>query len=125
MRGKGALGRLGEDEVCQYLMGHGHTILDRNWRCGHLEIDIVTLAPDGIHFVEVKTRMAPVQGEPQDAVTAAKQKRIATAAGRYMTMKRGTLGDGLEVWFDVAAVTYGGDNPGLRYFPAAYMPIYL
>lgn len=44
MKGKGALGKQGEDEVCQYLIRHGHTILDRNWRYGHLEIDIVTLA---------------------------------------------------------------------------------
>ena len=71
MRGRGALGKHGEDDVCQFLIERGHTILDRNWRSGHLEIDIVTLAPDGIHFVEVKSRVAPVQGEPQDAVTAA------------------------------------------------------
>ena len=58
MRGRGALGKHGEDDVCQFLIERGHTILDRNWRSGHLEIDIVTLAPDGIHFVEVKSRVA-------------------------------------------------------------------
>ncbi len=123
-KGRGALGRRGEDEVCQYLMEHGHTILDRNWRCGHLEIDIVSLAPDGIHFVEVKSRMAPVQGEPQDAVNSSKQRHIASAAGRYMSMKKCTLGDDLEVWLDVAAVTYDGGSSELRYFPAAYVPMY-
>lgn len=125
MKGKNALGRHGEDETCQYLIDHGHTILERNWRYGHLEIDIISLAGDGIHFVEVKSRTAPVQGEPQDAVTASKQRHIASAAGKYMSMKQKCLGRDLEVWFDVAAITYDGAQVEFRYFPAAYVPIYL
>lgn len=125
MKGKNALGRHGEDETCQYLIDHGHTILERNWRYGHLEIDIISLASDGIHFVEVKSRTAPVQGEPQEAVTASKQRHIAFAAGKYMSMKQKHLGRDLEVWFDVAAITYDGAQVEFRYFPAAYVPIYL
>lgn len=125
MKGKNALGRHGEDETCQYLIDHGHTILERNWRYGHLEIDIISLAGDGIHFVEVKSRTAPVQGEPQEAVTASKQRHIASAAGKYMSMKQKCLGRDLEVWFDVAAITYDGAQVEFRYFPAAYVPIYL
>lgn len=124
MKGKGALGKHGEDEVCQYLIRHGHTILDRNWRYGHLEIDIVSLAPDGIHFVEVKSRVAPVQGDPQDAVNAKKQKNIAVAAGKYMSMKESTLGSGMEVWFDVAAVVYDRGSMTVNYFAGAFIPIY-
>lgn len=119
------MGRHGEDETCQYLIDHGHTILDRNWRYGHLEIDIISLAGDGIHFVEVKSRTAPVQGEPQEAVTASKQRHIASAAGKYMSMKQKYLGRDLEVWFDVAAITYDGAQVEFRYLPAAYVPIYL
>lgn len=125
MKGKNALGRHGEDETCQYLIDHGHTILERNWRYGHLEIDIISLAGDGIHFVEVKSRTAPVQGEPQEAVTASKQRHIASAAGKYMSMKQKYLGRDLEVRFDVAAITYDGAQVEFRYFPAAYVPIYL
>ena len=68
MKGRGEFGRRGEDEACMYLVSQGHTILERNWRCGHLEIDVITLAGDGIHFVEVKSRMVPVQGRPEEAV---------------------------------------------------------
>ena len=118
------MGKQGEDEVCQYLIRHGHTILDRNWRYGHLEIDIVSLAPDGIHFVEVKSRVVPVQGDPQDAVNAKKQKNIAVAAGKYMSMKENTLGSGLEVWFDVAAVVYDRGSMTVNYFAGAFIPIY-
>ena len=84
MKGRGEFGRRGEDEACMYLVSQGHTILERNWRCGHLEIDVITLAGDGIHFVEVKSRMVPVQGRPEEAVNAAKQRKIVAAARRYM-----------------------------------------
>ena len=50
------LGQQGEDIACAFLEGLGHQILERNWRSGHLEIDIISLGADGIHFVEVKTR---------------------------------------------------------------------
>lgn len=106
-------------------MAHGHTVLERNWRSGHLEIDIITLAADGIHFVEVKSRVAPVQGKPEDAVNVAKQRKIASAAGRYLATKGNETGADLEVWFDVSAVTFDGGKTDLKYFPAAFVPIYV
>ncbi len=123
MRGRIALGKKGEYETCQYLMAHGHTILERNWRAGHLEIDIISLARDGIHFVEVKSRVAPLQGEPQDAVGAMKQRRIAQAANRYIALEAKHIRSDTEVWFDVAAVVYDRGGSTLNYFPAAYTPI--
>ena len=101
MKGRGEFGRRGEDEACMYLVSQGHTILERNWRCGHLEIDVITLAGDGIHFVEVKSRMVPVQGRPEEAVNAAKQRKI------------------------VAAVTFGEGRMELEYFHSAFVPIYV
>ena len=50
------LGKAGEYVACGFLRSMGHIILERNWRSGHLEIDIISLDRDGIHFVEVKTR---------------------------------------------------------------------
>ena len=44
------LGQLGERLACELLMGMGHTILERNWRSGHLEIDIISFDAEGIHF---------------------------------------------------------------------------
>ena len=61
MNKKEELGRKGEEIVCKYLIDNGHTILERNWRCGHLEIDIISINKIGIHFVEVKSRVAPMQ----------------------------------------------------------------
>ncbi|MGM9740051.1 MAG: YraN family protein [Candidatus Cryptobacteroides sp.] len=125
MNGKGKLGKAGEDEVCKWLIARGHTILERNWRAGKQEIDIISLAPDGIHFAEVKSRTAPVQGEPEEAVNAVKQRNIVKAARRYMTMKGKELSDSLEIWFDVAAVTFDGGDVRINYFPGAFVPIYV
>ena len=80
---------------------------------------------DGIHFVEVKSRTAPVQGEPEEAVNPAKQRNIVKAARRFMTLKGNELSDNLEIWFDIAAVTFDGGDVRLNYFPGAFVPIYV
>lgn len=78
------LGLEGEDMACRLLEERGHTILERNWRSGHLEIDIISYNPDGIHFVEVKTRRSNIQAPPQDNVDRRKQQRISKAANAYL-----------------------------------------
>lgn len=39
------LGRLGEQMAAKCLEDNGYTILERNYRKGHLEIDIIALDP--------------------------------------------------------------------------------
>ena len=48
------LGQIGEEEACRYLIRKGYTLLDRNWRIGHLELDIIAEWYGEIIFVEVK-----------------------------------------------------------------------
>lgn len=121
-----SLGRRGEDVACGFLSGKGHTIVERNYRSGHLEIDIITLDKDGVHFVEVKSRVAPVAVSPEESVTAAKQKKVADAALRYLhTSKDKRLSADLEVSFDVVAVTFDGGGEIVEWFPNAYYPMYL
>ena len=121
-----SLGRRGEDVACGFLSGKGHTIVERNYRSGHLEIDIITLDKDGVHFVKVKSRVAPVAVSPEENVTAAKQKKVADAALRYLhTSKDKRLSADLEVSFDVVAVTFDGGGEIVEWFPNAYYPMYL
>ena len=77
-------GRQGEQMACDFLLTRGHEILDRNWHGGHLEIDIVSQASDGLHFVEVKTRTAPVLAPVEMQINPLKQRRVSSAALRYV-----------------------------------------
>lgn len=119
------LGKRGEDIACRYLEDMGHKILERNFRSGHLEIDIISYDPEGIHFVEVKARQKSIQAPPQDNVDIAKQRRIAKAAVNYMRKAKGLPGRDLECIFDVIAVTFDGENARVEWFPQAYIPLYV
>ena len=39
--GRQALGTAGEEAAARYLTALGYTVLERNYRCGHGEIDII------------------------------------------------------------------------------------
>ena len=119
------LGRRGEDTACRYLESIGHTILERNWRCSHLEIDIISVNQEGIHFVEVKTRQKNIQAPPQESVDYKKQRNIAKAAGRYLHSGRTLPGRDLECMFDVVAITFDNDREEVEWIPQAYIPIYM
>ncbi len=118
-------GRHGEDIACRLLEDKGHMILERNFRVGHLEIDIISTAADGIHFVEVKARRESIQAPPQDNVDRAKQRRIASAAKGFLRSRRGMAFNCSECHFDIVAVTFTETTTQVEYFYDAYIPIYL
>ena len=120
------LGKRGEDVACSFLERMGHRILERNYRTGHLEIDIISTDGNGVHFVEVKSRVAPVAAEPEESVTRLKQKKITQAALRYLhSSGRGWGWDASEVFFDVLAVTFDKGEERVEWFPGAYIPLYI
>lgn len=119
------LGRLGEDIACGLLVKMGHSVLERNWRSGHQEIDIISYAPDGIHFVEVKTRRESIQAPPQENVDRKKQANIVKAANAFLRSGKGKPYGNHECMFDVVAVTFSGDSHTTEWIPQAYMPVYM
>ena len=93
MRTKTSLtGKRGEAAVAGFLAAKGHKIVARNWRSGHLELDIVSLDGSGLHFVEVKTRTSSDIAAPQENVGAVKQRRLAEAAKRFWRARAGNFG---------------------------------
>ena len=102
---KKAIGNKGEALAAQYLLQHGYTILQQNWRYKHLEVDIIaspaTLPNNGILvIVEVKTANTLLFGEPQEWVTPSKQKHLLAAANAYVALSHFTG----EVRFDVIGI---------------------
>ena len=120
VKGKHAFGQLGEEKACAFLQSRGHRIVKRNWRGSHLEVDIISEDADGLHFVEVKTRL-DADATPEEKVNALKQRRISAAALKYLN----ETGSDREVFFDVVSVTLSGDETHVKYFPQAWIPMYL
>lgn len=84
------IGDSGEDAACEFLVKSGHTIIERNWKTKHCEIDIVSARENTIYFVEVKYRKGAQSGNGFDAVTKAKLKQMAFAAQLYQTSHAST-----------------------------------
>ena len=101
--GRARTGAEGEDAAAALLKGMGWTILDRNWRSGHLELDIVAEERGTVVFVEVKTREKNGMQRPFEALTPVKKERLVRAAQAWIA--------GHEAWnrscrFDLACVEY-------------------
>lgn len=120
------LGNLGEDIACRFLLERGQTVLERNWRSGHQEIDIITIDTNGVHFVEVKSRTAPYQSEPQEAIDGKKARNMTRAANSYIRRKYvPAAGELPEVFFDAVAVVFDGGEVKVEYFPQIFIPLYV
>lgn len=78
------LGRRGEDLAARHLAAQGYEILERNWRCGAGELDLVARDGACLAFVEVRTRRGQELGSPEESITAAKQARLINLAEAYL-----------------------------------------
>ena len=80
------LGKAGEDFAASYLEHAGYGIIERDWRQGSRDIDIVARTEDGttVVFVEVKTRSSDAIVRPEDAVDARKIHNLGRAADAYV-----------------------------------------
>lgn len=77
-------GALGEQAAVDYLRRQGFMIVERNWRVGRSEVDIIALRHDELHFVEVKTRKFGSMTAPEEALTEQKSRAMRRAATAYM-----------------------------------------
>lgn len=76
-------GAEGEKLAIDYLLERNYLILERNWRCKHLEIDIIATHQNLLVFVEVKTRKTLAFGYPEESINKIKMKRLKLAAALY------------------------------------------
>jgi putative endonuclease len=80
------IGALGEQLAAEHLTKLGLRVLARNWRCRYGELDLIASDPAAcvVVFVEVKTRTGVQFGEPTEAVTVAKVRRLRRLAGMWL-----------------------------------------
>ena len=109
MRAKDGLGKYGERVAATKLVEDGYELIDRNWRCddGELkgELDIVARRGGVLTFVEVKTRSSVDYGEPAEAVTPIKVRKIRELATVWMRLHPT---DHEDISFDVMTVMHSG-----------------
>lgn len=72
-----------ESIASDYLLNHGHKIIDRNWKTKFCEIDIVSRKSDTIYFTEVKYRQKTDQGGGLAAITPKKLRQMKFATELY------------------------------------------
>ncbi len=77
-------GRFGEDIAARYLEKRGCRVVARNYRCPVGELDLVVEGPDGLIFVEVRTKSQPVMLHPEETITRSKALHLLRSAEWYL-----------------------------------------
>lgn len=112
------LGQKGEDIAARYLEQQGYTILDRNWRSGHKELDLVAYIENTVVFVEVKTRTSTDYGDPWSFVDNRKIRRIVNSADAYIRFKCIDM----NVRFDIISITIENGDFKIEHIEQAFFP---
>lgn len=111
-------GTCGEELAVKLLQQKDYNILERNWRCGHLEVDIIAENDDYLVIVEVKTRKTASLGAPEMFVDLNKQKHLISAAKYYAKYKHVTK----EIRFDIISVINNPQGQEVRHIEYAFKP---
>lgn len=112
------LGKLGEEIAVEYLSNKSYKIIERNWRFGKLEIDIIAIDKDTLVFVEVKTRSADYWVEPELSLTKKQQGFIIRAANAYID----THSYDMEARFDIFSVVVHPEGREVKHIDDAFYP---
>ena len=111
-------GRRGEDLATAFLLSKGYGILERNWKSGRKEVDIIAQDGTDVVFVEVKTRSAEDVLPATDAVDARKRRRLIAAAEAYVQ----TMRLNLSPRFDIITVVGHTPNQQIVHIVDAFIP---
>ena len=103
-----SLGRRGEILAAEYLKKAGYRMMSCNYRTVLGEIDIVARDGRTVCFVEVKTRTSDAFGDPAEAVSLPKQRKL-TRLARVFLNEFGL--HGVLSRFDVVAVLIPREGP--------------
>ncbi len=78
-------GKEGEKAAVAFLKQRGYRIIEKNYRNKAGEIDIIAEHDQVLVFVEVKSRAGAGLGEPLEAITPHKQRKIGQVARGFLT----------------------------------------
>ncbi len=78
------LGKWGEDLATEYLQKKGYEIIERDWKSGRIDLDIIAREDTTLVVVEVKTRRNRLFGDPEEAVDYRKRQSLKAAINHYV-----------------------------------------
>ncbi|UCG62220.1 MAG: YraN family protein [Candidatus Zixiibacteriota bacterium] len=108
-----AVGRRFEARAETFYSENGYEIIERNWRAGRKEIDLIVRKDSVLAFVEVKAASSTSFGHPSEKVDEKKRAHLTEAAHRFIA-ERGIKG--VDFRFDVITFVRGK----LEHFPGAF-----
>ena len=111
------LGKWGEDLACEKLVSEGYAIIERNWRMGHYEVDIIAMKDNRIIFAEVKTR-ADGYCDPMEAIDRKKIAHMVASADVYMRSHDFPH----EAQFDVFGIVGSPEDYKMEHIADAFFP---
>src|SRR4051812_23203696 len=112
-----AFGELGERIAERWLRRAGWRVLQRRFRSGHRDIDLVVERDGTVAFVEVKARRGDRFGQPIEAVNWRKQKELTRSAKVWIDRH----GRPLEAYrFDVIGVLVAEERVRIRHVENAF-----
>ena len=113
------MGKRGEDLAAQFLEEKNYQLLERNWRHGRAELDIIAMDGKTMVFAEVKTRSDDIFERPENAVKNKKRGLMIKAAIGYMHKSQHEN----AIRFDILSVILrGGKDPQIDHFKDAFFP---
>ena len=96
-------GKKGEELAAAWFQNKGYCIIEKNWRWKRLEIDIIAVRENMLHFIEVKCRRSQKFGTPEENVSPKKIKNLLDAAEEYLNLYPSKK----RIQFDVLSITLG------------------
>jgi putative endonuclease len=114
------IGDRGEAIAASFLEDAGYRILERNYRFGRNEVDLVCLDPEGggeIVFVEVKTRTGTGYGPPEASITDEKKASLVEVSRAYLHERQL---EGAPSRFDVVGILLTNDDPQIEHYENAF-----
>ena len=112
-----ALGEVGERIAERWLARDGWKLLNRRFRNGHRDIDLVVERNGTVAFVEVKARRDDEFGGPIEAVNWRKRIEL-TRSARVWIDRHGRAGEAYR--FDVIGVIVAGHRVRVRHVADAF-----
>ncbi|TCK19063.1 putative endonuclease [Thiogranum longum] len=103
--------------ACNFLQGHGLTLITRNFHCRGGEIDLVMRDRGVLVFVEVRYRRQTRFGRAAETVVRSKQVRIIRCAQYYMHCRH-AWNDAAR--FDVVSIEGEADHPAIDWLRDAF-----